>query len=122
MANVVTWFEIPAANFDRAIKFYSDIMDCQMHQQEMGETKFGFFPCEGQAVGGAVAAGPMHKPSSHGSVVYLNGGDDLAKPLSRVETAGGKVVMPKTKVSDEVGFIAMFADSEGNTVALHSKT
>ena len=34
--------------------------------------------------------------------------------LSRAEQAGGKVVMPKTKLSDEVGYIAMFMDSEVN--------
>lgn len=121
MSNVINWFEIPAANFDRAVKFYSDVFACPLHHQEMGETKYGFFPAEGDAVSGAIAAGPMYKPSAHGSVVYLNGGKDLAQPLSRVESAGGKIVVPKTKVSDEVGYIAMFSDSEGNTIALHSK-
>jgi predicted enzyme related to lactoylglutathione lyase len=34
--------------------------------------------------------------------------------------AGGKVTMPKTKISDEIGFMAFFVDSEGNGMALHS--
>jgi len=50
----------------------------------------------------------------------LNGGDDLSTPLARVEAAGGQVEMPKTKISDEVGFMAIIRDTEGNRVAFHS--
>jgi hypothetical protein len=62
----------------------------------------------------------MHKPSAEGAVIYLNGNPDLADALSRIEAAGGKVTMPKTHISPEVGHMAFFMDSEGNKVALHS--
>ncbi|MGB1242276.1 MAG: VOC family protein, partial [Chitinophagales bacterium] len=57
---------------------------------------------------------------SSGSLVYLNGGSDLATPLSRVGAAGGEVVVPKTKISDEIGYFAIFMDTEGNKMAFHS--
>ena len=42
-----------------------------------------------------------------------------AVPLAQVEKAGGKIVMPKTSTGGN-GFMALFKDTEGNRVALHS--
>lgn len=121
MANAINWFEIPADDFDRAKNFYSKVFDAELAAQDMAGTKMAFLPTEGEgAVGGAVCTGEMHKPSPAGAVLYLNGGDDLSTPLSRVEEAGGKVTMPKTKISDEIGYMAFFTDTEGNNLAFHS--
>jgi len=62
----------------------------------------------------------MYKPSADGAVIYLNGNPDLALPLSKVEGAGGKIVMPKTLITEEIGYMAFFIDTEGNKVAMHS--
>lgn len=122
MANAINWFEIPAANLDRASKFYSKVLGAELHQQEIMGTKMAFLPADGMKgeVGGALCQGEGYKPTADGAVIYLNGGNDLSAPLSRVEKAGGKVVVPKTKISDEIGYFAMFTDSEGNRVAFHS--
>ena len=120
MANAINWFEIPAANFDRAKKFYSEVLGNEFQEMEMMGTKMAFLTDDQSSVGGAICSGEGYKPSAEGSLVYLNGGDDLGKPLSRVEAAGGKVVLPKTKISDEIGYMAMFMDCEGNKVAFHS--
>ena len=120
MANAINWFEIPASNFARATKFYSEVLNAELPEQEIMGSQMAFLPAEQGAVGGAVCAGEMYKPSSDGSIIYLNGGDDLNTPLGRVEAAGGKVTMPKTQISEEVGYIAMFIDCEGNRVAFHS--
>jgi predicted enzyme related to lactoylglutathione lyase len=53
-------------------------------------------------------------------LIYLNGGDDLDVVLSKVEQAGGKIILPKTGIGPH-GFMAHFEDSEGNKVALHSR-
>jgi len=125
MANVINWFEIPAANFERACEFYSKVLDGEIHQVEvpMGEKagmKMGFFPHSApESVGGAIVFGEGYEPSGKGAVVYLNGGADLSVALSRVEQAGGKIMMPKTSIGEN-GFMAHFVDSEGNRIALHS--
>jgi len=62
----------------------------------------------------------MYKPSADGAVIYLNGNPDLSVPLGKIEEAGGHVVMPKTLINDEIGYMAFFIDTEGNKVALHS--
>ncbi len=120
MANAINWFEIPASNFDRAVMFYSTVMGIEMPRQEIMGSNMAFFSSDSQGVGGAVCHGEFYQPSSEGSIVYLNGGEDLASPLSRVESAGGQVLMPKTKISDEVGYFALFMDTEGNRMAFHS--
>jgi predicted enzyme related to lactoylglutathione lyase len=120
--NSLNWFEISVSDIDRAKKFYETIFGIKMEAQEMMGMKMAFFPSENMngKVSGGLVQGPMHKPSADGAKVYLNGNPDLSQPLSKVERAGGKVVMPKTKVNDEIGFMGYFADSEGNVVALHS--
>src|SRR3954470_24127316 len=63
----------------------------------------------------------LARASAQGAIIYLDAGDDLAGALSRVEAAGGKVVMGATHLSDQIGSIAMFLDSEGNRAAFHSR-
>lgn len=72
------------------------------------------------AVGGAIVHGEDGEPSRVGTLVYLNGGDDLAPMLARVVKVGGSVVVPKTEIGNDFGFFAHFTDTEGNRVGLHS--
>lgn len=120
MKNAINWFEIPVTDFARSVKFYSALLDTEMLQMEMGGCMMAFFPCDRESVGGAIVSGNGYKPSSEGTIVYLNGGEDLNTPLSRVEKAGGKVVLPKTLIREDIGYWAFFLDTEGNKVGLHS--
>ena len=119
--NSLNWFEIPAADIKRAVKFYETIFSIEMPQMEMGGS-MAFFPGDNMSgkVGGALVQSDMHKPSKEGAVIYLNANPDLDVALGKVEKAGGKIVMPKTKITDEIGFMAFFTDTEGNKVAMHS--
>ncbi|MFY0603533.1 MAG: VOC family protein [Flavobacteriaceae bacterium] len=123
MKNVVNWFEIPVTDYERAKKFYNEILEVEITDFHMPEKqmKYGMFPydMEGGGIGGAIMQMEGCNPSMNGSTVYLNGGEDLNHVLSRIEKAGGTVIMPKMNI-DENGFIAQFTDTEGNRVALHS--
>jgi uncharacterized protein len=122
MNNVISWFDIPTADFERGIRFYETVLGVSLNRQDMGPMHMATFPCDDQAgVSGAVVhmAGGQ-KPGGHGCVVYLNGGDDLNVPLARVAAAGGAVIVPKTLISPEIGYFAIFHDSEGNNVGLYS--
>jgi hypothetical protein len=121
MDNMINWFEIPAADFNRSVKFYRQVLGADIEETEMFGMKMGFMPTDGANVSGAIVQGEGYTPSAEGAVIYLNGGDDLKHMLGRVESAGGKVIVPKTQISPETGFFAMFIDTEGNKMALHSK-
>lgn len=118
MKNWVNWFEIPATDFERATAFYGQVFGIEFHKMEMMGTHMAMFPTEG--AGGAIVKGDDYTPSTDGPVVYLNGGDNLDTPLGKIEAAGGKVIVPKTHIGDEMGYFAMFIDTEGNKIALHS--
>ncbi len=120
--HAANWFEIPVTDFDRARSFYSRIFDFDMPHQEMGGALMGFLPFEmGKGVGGAIIQAGAMQPSRDGPRIYLNGGDDLQPILDRVEAAGGKVDTPKTLITEDIGYYAVFEDTEGNRVALHSR-
>lgn len=120
--NTLNWFEISVSDISRAKKFYETIFGIDMPVQEMMGMQMAFFPAENMngKVSGALVQSPSHKPSMDGAKIYLNGNPDLANALGKIEAAGGKVVMPKTHISDDIGYMAFFIDSEGNNVALHS--
>jgi predicted enzyme related to lactoylglutathione lyase len=121
--NSLNWFEIPATDISRAKKFYEAIFDLQMPEHEMNGMKMAFFPYEPGSgkVAGGLAQSAMHTPSADGTAIYLNGNPDLDVALDKVESAGGKVIMPKTQIDENIGFMAFFMDTEGNRVALHSQ-
>jgi predicted enzyme related to lactoylglutathione lyase len=120
--NALSWFEIPADDFERAKKFYEAIFDFEMPEMNMPDLRMGILPHDREAggIGGAIVKGEWSKPSSTGTVVYLNGGDDLSVVLDRVEKAGGKVMVPKSPIEPDMGFFAAFQDTEGNLVGLFS--
>jgi predicted enzyme related to lactoylglutathione lyase len=121
MKNAINWFAIPSSDFNRALKFYQAILEVEMMTIEMDETPMAFFPHDSNGgVGGHLFGGQGFNPSSDGSIVYLNGGDDLQIILDRVKPNGGQTFVGKTKISDENGYFAFFIDTEGNKVGLHS--
>lgn len=123
MKNAISWFEIPATNLDRAQKFYEAIFNIQMIPMDMPNIKMRMFPLEDMmGVGGALCdSGGFHKPSAtDGPLIYLNGNPDLQTILDRVVAAGGSIMVPKTEISPEYGYMGVFIDSEGNRIGLHS--
>jgi predicted enzyme related to lactoylglutathione lyase len=120
MKNLVSIVEIPTADFPRAIAFYQAILDITIEEAEMDGVKMGLFPNAGEGVFVQLINGSDYKPSTDGTVVYLNGGDDLQKIAGKTEANGGKIVVPKTAIGPEMGFFAIFIDTEGNKVGLHS--
>ncbi|WP_445731700.1 VOC family protein [Mariniflexile sp.] len=116
----VSWFEIPAIDFQQAVHFYNHIFGIEMVQNITDVNAMAFFPVT-SGIGGAVIAGPNSIPSDKGPLIYLNGGNNLSNVLNKVEAAGGRIVMPKTLISEDSGYFAIFIDSQGNKLALHSK-
>lgn len=120
MRNIAVWFEIPVRDMERARLFYSNVLGYDLPLQDLGGILMAFFPMAGHGNSGALIRGDGYEPCERGTVVYLNAGEDLAESLERIEPAGGRVVVPKTKITVEYGHFALFQDTEGNLVGLHS--
>ena len=82
--NSLNWFEIPVTDFERARKFYSAIYDFEMPDVFMGENHLGFFPVQLKHIGEAIIKGAGRIPGQKGTLVYLNGGNDLNIVLKRI--------------------------------------
>ncbi len=120
--NPVHWFELPVADMERAVKFYGDVFGHEFRRQKMDDMEIAFFPSDRESWGcsGMLVKHEKSIPSSQGTMVYfLPPSGDLANELAKVEPAGGKVWTPKTSIQ-EYGFMAVFSDTEGNTVGMQS--
>jgi uncharacterized protein len=120
MRNTINWFELPVVDFERAKKFYEAIFKVTMSDDMMGPYRMGFFPGDGEGVSGAIVHGEGYTPSDKGAVVYLNADGIIDEVIARIPKAGGTVIVPRTPITPEIGDFAMFMDSEGNKVALHT--
>jgi len=121
--NAISWFEIPATDLNRAQQFYETIFGTSLTALDLPNIKMRMFPLENMMdVGGAIVdSGGFHKPSAtDGPLIYLNANPDLQIVLDKVEAAGGKIMVPKTMISPEYGFMAVIIDTEGNRIAFHS--
>jgi predicted enzyme related to lactoylglutathione lyase len=97
-SNVVGWFEIPVSDMERAIKFYEAVFQLKLNRQNMGDLDMAWFPYAD--VPGSPASLVYHKefykPSTDGMLIYFTSqSGDLSNELSKVEPAGGKVLMQK---------------------------
>ena len=124
--NMVSWFEIPVLDMDRAKLFYETVFNVKITVQEFGEELMGWFEHSKDentpGIGGSLNKHKEYVPSSKGTLVYFSSQTgDITDELSRIETAGGKIVKPKTLIAEEIGYMALFLDSEGNRVALYNK-
>ena len=119
--NMVVWFEIPVSDMERAKKFYETVFEVEINIVDFGGLLMGWFPDRGDAHGanGTLIKQESYIPSQEGALVYFNS-DDVQNEISRVEAAGGSVFQPKTQISPEHGYMAVFIDTEGNRIALHS--
>ena len=120
MKNYISIFEIPATDISRAIKFYQAILDIKIEKMDIPGMQMGILPYEKQMVTGVIIKGEGYQPSTDGVTIYLNGGDNLQTILDRIDKNGGEIIVPKTLHADENGYFAMFLDSEGNKMGLHS--
>lgn len=120
MNNLISIVEIPTADFSRAVKFYQSILNVSIEEIVMDGTRMGVLPNEEGTVNLCLVKGNDYNPTTEGVVVYLNAGNNLQPMLNKVEQNGGQVIVPKTEISPEIGFFALFIDTEGNKLGLHS--
>ena len=125
--NIITWFEIPVVDTERARKFYETIFDIEMSTRTIPQTgeELTFFPYDPNVIQatsgritGVLSKSPKSHPSDKGTLVYINAYPEIQKVLDKVVKAGGKIIVPAMQMN--AGFIAVIIDTEGNRVGLHS--
>lgn len=115
-----SYVAIPAENFERAFAFYETVTGGLIKRNPKVPFPMAYFNDNNGNDTGHLFQLPDFKPSADGAIVYMELAEDLNETLARIEPAGGKIVMPKTQISPAKGFWALFLDTEGNKLALHS--
>jgi predicted enzyme related to lactoylglutathione lyase len=121
MSSFISIIEIPVTDLARAIAFYEAVFSIQIEEAEMDGVQMGIFPYENELVSVVLAKGKDYQPSQAGTLLYLQAGEDLQPLLQAAVQNGGKMLLPKTEISEEMGYYALFIDSEGNKMGLHSR-
>jgi len=119
LTNAINWFEIPATDFDRAVKFYSAI-GFEVRAGEFNGMPHGFFSAGEAGVTGALVKG-NGEPGGAGPLLYLNAKSEteMRRIVEIVLGNGGKVELPIIAIAPQ-GWMAIIHDSEGNRVGLHA--
>ena len=120
MNNLISIVEISVTDFARAVKFYQTVLGISIEEMKMDGNQMGILPNEEGTVNVVLIKGNDYKPTTDGAVLYLNAGKDLQPMLYKVAQNGGQVIVPKTEISPEMGYFALFIDTEGNKLGLHS--
>ena len=124
-SKVVGWFEIPVEDMDRAVRFYEDVFGFGLERHRLGPLDMAWFPSSPEGKGSAgslVSSGENYKPSAEGTLIYFTSpSGDVDNELERIEGAGGRVLQPKTLITDDIGYMGVFMDTEGNRIAVHSR-
>ena len=115
MNNIITWFELPVNDFDRARKFYENVLEISLTQMDNEGFKSLAFPFDGNNVSGSLVQNQGNEPN-HSSILYFNAGQTLSPVLERVKANNGRIVMETMRIKS--GAIAQVLDSEGNKIAL----
>lgn len=121
--STISWFEIPTQDIERAQKFYEEILGKTLINMDNPMIKMRTLPVEDMMndVTGAIVQSDMHNSSpNQGTLIYLNANPDVQQILDKVVIAGGRILVPKTEISPEYGFMAVILDTEGNRIGLHS--
>jgi len=118
MQKLITWVEIPAVDFDRAVEFYNSVFRLNLTKADFGQEKMACFPNDE----GAISYAPNFKPSKDGVLVSLTAPDNIESTMLRVDSKGGTILQSKTKIeAEERDFFAICTDSEGNKIGIYGK-
>jgi predicted enzyme related to lactoylglutathione lyase len=110
MPNPVVHFEIGCKEQGKTAEFYKGLFDWSVEQ--MGPAAMINTGAPGGISGHITTLG--HEP--HRYTMFYVEVDDIAEYLKKVESLGGKTVVPPIKIP--TGTFAWFSDPEGNTVGL----
>jgi uncharacterized protein len=122
--NNVVWFELPVNDLNRAKSFYESVFATTL-STDARFPELAIFPRRHETDStGALAvthdAKIEGRPSTDGTVVYLNCDGELDAVLKRAKAAGGELLQEVAQLPGGMGWIAQFRDLDGNRVGLHA--
>ena len=113
----IVHIEIPAQVPAAASKFYADAFGWSIQVEPSFD--YHMFQADPGPGGGFVKVGDETGSYKTGEVLIYISTDDIDATLAKVESLGGKTLLPKTEIP-QTGWFAFFADSAGNRIGLYT--
>ena len=114
MGNPVNHFEVTGSDGAKLQKFYGDLFGWRINADN--PMNYGMVEAVEGGIGGGISAGDPQSPNKAMVTFYVQV-DDPAATLKKVESMGGKTVMPPMDVPGGPQ-IAQFSDPDGNVIGL----
>ena len=116
----VCHMEYPTTDLRASGAFYSSAFGWKFLDAP-GMQDYAVFATPGGQQRGFSGGAGAEAPSDTGAIAHIEV-DDIDAALAKIHRLGGRTLTPKTKISDEFGFYAMFLDNVGNRLGLWSRT
>jgi len=119
--NKVSHFEIPFDDQARAEKFYSEVVGWEINK--FGDMDYWIAKtCNSDqnmkpVEPGAINGGLLKRDETGKNPVIVIDVPNMEEHLKKIETAGGKIVMPTIPIGD-FGLYSRVADTEGNVIGV----
>ena len=138
MAGFISWFEIPARDFNRAMEFYKNVFKKEIDIYDFSGVAHGVFRLEGELTG-AIVDSENEDAIQYGAILFFDANPDMSEILDLVEENGGEVLqrkalikntrandgmaeIPQNLIDGNIGYYAYFEDCEGNKMGLYSNS
>lgn len=131
MNNELVYFQLPADDVQRAQEFYRNTFGWGVNEvalnkdeqsDEIGDSYYQITQSPKSDETPKITGGIVQRSDTSRVATNYIRVESIDDTLSKVKNNGGVVVMNKTKVSSEHGWIALFEDTEHNIIGLHEAT
>jgi predicted enzyme related to lactoylglutathione lyase len=115
-------FDIPVDDAIRAQQFYKNVFGWDMKKvTSQVEPNIELWMCETEDENGRKGIkGGMMKRDKLPTVTNYISVDSIDEYIAKINRSGGRVIVPRTEIPN-LGFFAMFLDSENNLFGLFEK-
>jgi len=114
----ICWYEIPTPDFEKSKAFYSKLFGWKFQQEKTFSNDYWFISPPANGIGGGLYRGePIGRPTIIPYFVV----SDMGEAIQQASHLGGKVLKPKTLITQETGYFAHIQDNVGNLIAFWSQ-
>lgn len=121
MKHNIVWFDVPVLDLDRSIRFYAAVLGAPVTKMAVRDMTMGMLSTTDGGSMGCLVATEDFRPSADGIMVYFDVDGRLRDAVAQVRAHGGTVQRDIHPIGEH-GFRAEVLDSEGNCIALHSRS
>lgn len=118
MGNPVMWFEIAGKNGEKLSEFYRSLFGWEISPETNGIHLCD--PSPDQGIKGHIFPTTDDMPYTNHVTIYISV-EDLQAAVAKVESKGGKILIPPQEIPDFGGSFAMILDPSGNVLGLHQE-